>query len=56
MFEFYKRISPSAQRRWIRNHPTQYFVVNAVLLAAYIGYIEYHDRKEMRKIESSVTE
>jgi hypothetical protein len=52
MFKLYRK-SQQVQLDWIRQHPVQYVALNAALLAVFIGYIEYKDRKEMREIENS---
>jgi hypothetical protein len=48
MFKLYRK-SQEAQFNWIRNHPVQYVALNATLIAAYIGYVKYTDRREQRK-------
>lgn len=55
MFKLY-RDSQTAQFNWIREHPVQYVALNAVLIVAFIGYLEYQDRKEMREINKIVAE
>jgi hypothetical protein len=52
-FKLY-RMSQDVQRRWIRKHPFQYIALNAILLAAFIAYVEYKDRQEMRKLEKEI--
>ncbi len=49
MFKLYRK-SQEIQYRWIRQHPVQYIALNAILLAAYVGYVEYKDRKEIREL------
>lgn len=46
--------SQEVQLNWIRNHPVKYVALNAVLLVAWIGYIEYRDRKELRDIQNEI--
>lgn len=46
--------SQEVQLNWIRNHPVQYVALNAVLLVAWIGYLEYKDRKFWRELEREV--
>ncbi|MEO7397374.1 MAG: hypothetical protein ABIW84_02310 [Ilumatobacteraceae bacterium] len=53
MFKLYRK-SQDAQYTWIRNHPVQYVALNAVLIVAFIGYLEYKDRKEMREIKNEI--
>ena len=53
MFKLY-RTSQELQYTWIRKHPVQYVVLNVALIAAFIGYIEYKDRKEMRQIKKDI--
>lgn len=45
------RKSQEVQLNWIRQHPVQYIALNAIVLAVFIGYIEYKDRKEFGEIE-----
>lgn len=49
MFKLYRK-SQEIQYNWIRNHPVQWISLNAVLLVAWIGYIEYQDRKAARAL------
>ena len=51
MFKYYRK-SQQVQRQWIRQHPVQYVALNVTLLAMFIGYCEYKDRKEMREIQN----
>lgn len=53
MFKAYRNFQ-QAQIDWIRKHPVQYVVLNGVLIVAFIGYVEYKDRKEQREIESQI--
>jgi hypothetical protein len=53
MFKLYRK-SQDAQHRWIRKHPVQYVALNAILLAMWIGYIQYKDRQEKREIENEI--
>lgn len=55
MFKLYRK-SQRAQLNWIRNHPVQYIVLNTIVLAVWIAFIEYRDRQEMRKWQNEVTE
>lgn len=55
MFKLYRK-SQQAQLDWIRNHPVQYIALNAIALAVFIGYIEYKDRREMRKFENEIAQ
>ena len=50
MLKLYRK-SQEVQLNWIRNHPFQYIALNAILLAGFIGYFEYKDRREMRQIK-----
>jgi len=58
MFKLYKlyRKSQEVQYAWIRKHPVQWITLNAILLAAWIGYLEYRDRQEMRKLELDIAQ
>jgi hypothetical protein len=51
MLKLYRK-SQEVQLNWIRNHPVQYVALNAILLAGFIGYIGYKDRREMRQLEN----
>jgi hypothetical protein len=53
MLKLYRK-SQEVQLNWIRNHPFQYIALNAILLGAWIGYVEYKDRKELRQLENEV--
>lgn len=53
MIKLYRK-SHTAQLNWIRSHPVQYVALNAILFAAYIGYLEYKGRQEMRKTENEL--
>lgn len=55
MFNLYRN-SQQAQRNWIRNHPVQYVALNVTLFVAFIGYLEYKDRKEMRQLENETAQ
>lgn len=55
MFKLYRK-SQEAQYNWIRNHPVQYVALNVTLLAVWIGYMEYKDRKEMREIDEEIAQ
>jgi hypothetical protein len=50
MLKLYRR-SQEIQIQWIRKHPIQYIILNVMLLGLFFGYIEYTDRKELRKFE-----
>jgi hypothetical protein len=50
MFKLYRKWH-AAQWRWIRNHPFQWFGLNASLIVVIIGYIEYDARRDQRKFE-----
>lgn len=52
-FKLYLK-SQEVQLNWIRKHPVQYVALNAIGLVAFIGYIEYKDRKEMREIQREI--
>lgn len=45
------RKSQEVQLNWIRQHPVQYVALNAIVLAVFIGYVAYKDRKEFGEIE-----
>lgn len=49
-FKLYRR-SQEAQYRWIRKHPFQWIALNAILIAVWIGFVEYKDRLERKKFE-----
>ena len=55
MFKLYRK-SYDAQIKWIREHPVQYITLNVVLTVAFIGYMEYRDRKEMREIQNEIAQ
>jgi hypothetical protein len=55
MFKLFLK-SQEVQFNWIRNHPVQYVALNAALLVAGYVYVEYKDRKEMRKLENETTD
>lgn len=50
MLTLYRKVSPNAQLVYIHNHPVKYIAINAILLGAWIGYVEIMDRREIRKI------
>jgi len=51
MLKFYHKISPTAQRVWMRNHPVKYVALNATLLAAWFAYMAHCDRRFQRELE-----
>lgn len=53
MFKLYRN-SQQAQLNWIRSHPFQYIALNAILLAVFIGYVEYKDRKEFSELNTEI--
>jgi len=53
MFNYYRK-AREAQFQWIRNHPIQYVVLNATVLAGWIGYMNYLDRKTAREIAEEI--
>lgn len=55
MFKLYRQ-SQEFQYAWIRNHPVQYVGLNVTLIAMFIGYLEYKDRKEMREIKKEIAQ
>lgn len=55
MFKLYRK-SQQVQLNWIRNHPVQYIAFNAIATAAFIGYIEYKDRREARKFQNEIAQ
>jgi hypothetical protein len=55
MLKLYRK-SQEIQYTWIRKHPVQFIVLNVTLTVALIGYMEYKDRREMRKIENKTTQ
>lgn len=55
MFKLYRK-SQEVQFNWIRNHPVQYVALNATLIAAYVGYVAYKDRKDKRQIDAEITQ
>ncbi len=53
MFKLYAR-SQQAQLDWIRAHPVKWIAYNAIATGVFIGYIEWKDRREMRKLGIAV--
>lgn len=49
MFKHYRNLK-ARERSWIRNHPVQYVALNVTVFVVFLGYAEYKDRKEMRKL------
>lgn len=49
------RQSQDIQRTWIRKHPVQWIVINLILTAVFIGYMELKDRKLWREFDENVT-
>lgn len=43
-----------AQYEWIRKHPVQYVTLNVTLLALFIGYINYKDRRYARELDQEI--
>lgn len=52
-FKLYRK-SQEVQLRWIRKHPFQWIALNAILLAAFIGFIQWKDRYDARKFDEEV--
>jgi hypothetical protein len=50
------RKSQEVQYTWIRKHPMQFIVLNVTLTVVLVGYMEYKDYREMRKIEKEDTQ
>jgi hypothetical protein len=46
------RAHQEAQLHWIQKHPVQYVALNAALIVAFLGYIEYTERRDERKFET----
>jgi hypothetical protein len=55
MLKLYRK-SQEIQYTWIRKHPVQFIVLNVTLIVVLVGYLEYKDRREMRKIENETTQ
>lgn len=55
MLKLYRK-SQEAQLDWIRKHPVQYVTLNVILFVVFIGYIEYMDRRDMRKYENELAQ
>jgi hypothetical protein len=55
MFKLYRK-SQEAQLNWIRNHPVKFIVLNVTLTVVLVGYMEYKDHREMRKIENEIAQ
>jgi hypothetical protein len=53
MLKLYRK-SQEVQRAWIRQHPIQWITVNVILLAVWIGYLEYKDHKDKREFQAEV--
>ncbi|HVI79227.1 MAG TPA: hypothetical protein VM715_13915 [Candidatus Acidoferrum sp.] len=51
MFKAYRK-SQEIQLNWIHNHPFQFVALNAALIVVGIGYFEYMDRREIRKLNN----
>lgn len=49
MFKLYRK-SQEAQLRWIHDHPVQYVALNATLIVVGIAFVDYWDRREVRKL------
>jgi hypothetical protein len=50
MLKLYRK-SQTVQYEWIRKHPVLWVTSNVALTVAFIGYIEYKNRREMRKFQ-----
>lgn len=55
MLKLYKQ-SQAAQLNWIRSHPVQYVAANAIVFVVFIGYIEFKERQEARKLENETAQ
>jgi hypothetical protein len=51
MFKAYRK-SQEIQLNWIQNHPVQFVALNAALIVAGIGFVDYMDRRETRKLNN----
>lgn len=55
MFKLYRK-SQEAQLRWIRKHPIQWIAYNVIASGAFIGFIEWRDRREWRQLQDKINQ
>lgn len=53
MFKLYRK-SQEAQLQWIHDHPVQFVALNAALVVGFVGYMEWQERRYMRKVASEI--